>query len=391
MDPRYGSPVYQDGRQYGGESTSYYGGQPQPQQPQPNAQYGYSHPGGAPGGPQGYGGQPGYGQQPPQPYGQPQPVYGQPQQQGYGGQPNNPPYGDVPYDFPGGDRYDDRQPHHSPSPYHNGTPYPPPNNMPPGAVGPGGDGDRGLMGGLAGAAVGAYGGHKMGHGIIGALGGAFAGHKLEDYAHDRHERKEEEKLHHTSSINSSSSGYYNSNHNNHSTHSFHNPSSDRGIMGHNDGNFSSTSHDIHLEGDYDLSANCRLRDGGSRTSIVNLNDVLSNQDGHFRWKQPGGGSASVTVQSGDTLRNIASRFNVSVDDIARHNNISDPDRIYPGQNLQVPGRATGNFASSARDIRLVDGGRVLEAELLDVHGNWHRRSINLDERIRNEDGCLRLI
>ncbi|KAF3061566.1 putative carbohydrate-binding module family 50 protein [Daldinia childiae] len=79
------------------------------------------------------------------------------------------------------------------------------------------------------------------------------------------------------------------------------------------------------------------------------------------------------------------------EDIARKNNIANPDMIYPGQTLQVPGRSTGNFSASARDIHLVDGGRVLEAELVDTRGQWHRRRIDLDERIGNSDGHLRFV
>jgi hypothetical protein len=63
-------------------------------------------------------------------------------------------------------------------------------NLPPGAVGP--DGDRGLMGAMAGGAAGYYGGNKMGHhGIIGALVGAFAGSKAEDYAKGKHKQNQQ--------------------------------------------------------------------------------------------------------------------------------------------------------------------------------------------------------
>lgn len=44
-----------------------------------------------------------------------------------------------------------------------------------------GDGERGMMGALAGGAAGAFGGKKFGdHPIIGGLLGAFVGHKAED-------------------------------------------------------------------------------------------------------------------------------------------------------------------------------------------------------------------
>ncbi len=270
--------------------------------------------------------------------------------------------------------------------------------------GPGQEGERGLMGGLAGAAAGAYGGHKMGHGIIGAIGGAYAGHKLEDFVHDRKDKKEEEKHH-----NQPPPGYYSggspqqqhspSHHHFPSHHDDHNR--DRSIGGGGGGgggNFSASSFDIHLEGDFDLRATCRRADGANQNSVLNLNGIITNEDGRFRWAAAGGGGGggggSVTVQPGDTLQAIAQRVRSNVGELSRHNNISNPDLIYPGQVLRVPGGGgggggVGNFSSSARDIRLLDGGRVLEAELRDTRGGWHRSSINLDERIGNENGHLR--
>ncbi|KAI1134642.1 carbohydrate-binding module family 50 protein [Hypoxylon sp. FL0543] len=346
MDPRYGSQDYQDRRQ-DGEAASYYGGQP-------NAQYPHANNLDRP--------------------------------QGYG-QPSNPQYGNA-YESGPGDRYN--EPHQRHSPYQNEGPYAQPESH---NAGPGQEGERGLMGGLAGAAAGAYGGHKMGHGVLGAIGGAIAGHKLEDFVHDRKEKKEEEeKLQHQHSgpppPSYSPGPHHPPEHHHHGEHH----SSDRGLSGRDyAGNFSSSSHDIHLEGDFDLRATCKRRDGGSQVSTLNLNAVLSNEDGHLRWARGGSGSNSMIVQQGDTLRDIARRFNCSFEEIARINNITNPDLIYPGQSLQIPGRASGNFSSSARDIRLVDDGRVLEAELMDTRGEWHRRRIELDERIGNDNGTLRFV
>lgn len=279
--------------------------------------------------------------------------------------------------------------------------------------GPGEDGERGLMGGLAGAAAGGYGGHKMGHGVIGAIGGAIAGHKLQDFVHDRKEKKEDEKVqeqqqqqqqqqHHGPPASGYTGSHYTQPHHSSTSHHHHHegrhspergrsPGRDRSIGGRHDGNFSASSHDIHLEGDYDLRATCRRQDGGSQVSILNLNGVLSNEDGQFRWARGGSGGSSVTVSQGDTLREIARRYNCGFDELARRNNLANPDMIYPGQVLQVPGGSAGNFSSSARDIRLVDGGRVLEAELRNGRGDWHRSRIDLDERIGNENGRLSFV
>ncbi len=48
------------------------------------------------------------------------------------------------------------------------------------------------------------------------------------------------------------------------------------------------------------------------------------------------GSRLYTVQPGDTLSGIALRFNVSLHELMRINNISDPDAIYVGQVLRIP-------------------------------------------------------
>lgn len=264
------------------------------------------------------------------------------------------------------------------------------------------EGDRGIMGGLAGGAAGAFGGHalggKAGHStsgtIIGAISGAFAGHKAQDAVSDwkdkRDEKKEWEKQQQQMQQNPPQ---------------FHNPppshqschgqeQRNRGDFG---ANFSASCSDIRLDayGDYNLHAQCRRPDGSYQSSTISLNRIIENDGGSFRWS--GGqsnGASSYTVQQGDTLRAIAARFNhCSFEELARHNNINNPDMIYPGQNLQIPGggsRGGGNFGASARNMRLVDGGQRLEGEL-SRNGEWHLRSIILDERIANRNGCLEFV
>ena len=50
----------------------------------------------------------------------------------------------------------------------------------------------------------------------------------------------------------------------------------------------------------------------------------------------GGQGKSYTVQRGDTLLSIARRFGLTVKQLQAANNISNPDRIYPGQKLVIP-------------------------------------------------------
>ena len=52
---------------------------------------------------------------------------------------------------------------------------------------------------------------------------------------------------------------------------------------------------------------------------------LAEQDGRY------------TVRRGDTISVIASRFGVSEQQVLSLNGIADRNRIYPGQNLQLPG------------------------------------------------------
>lgn len=44
------------------------------------------------------------------------------------------------------------------------------------------------------------------------------------------------------------------------------------------------------------------------------------------------------MKSGDTLSEIGQRFGVDWHDIARVNNIENPDLIFPGQKFKIPRR-----------------------------------------------------
>ena len=98
-----------------------------------------------------------------------------------------------------------------------------------------------------------------------------------------------------------------------------------------------SSQDITLDRDFDLIARCGDGGGGYRLTSVNLNDCLTNEFGNLRWKRG------------------------------------------------------GNFGGSARNVRLADGGRVLECELADGGGGWRHGYVHLDERIGNEGGELRFL
>ncbi len=66
------------------------------------------------------------------------------------------------------------------------------------------------------------------------------------------------------------------------------------------------------------------------------------------------GTKEYTVQPGDTLFSIAKRFGVDMQELARINNITDPSTIYVGQKLIIPAEAT-----PARELYKVQPGDTL--------------------------------
>lgn len=77
-----------------------------------------------------------------------------------------------------------------------------------------------------------------------------------------------------------------------------------------------------------------------------------------------GGSAGSTyvVQSGDTLNAIARRFNTTAAELIRLNNLTDPDRISVGQRLVVPGgSSTTSGTTGGRRTYTVQSGDTLNA------------------------------
>jgi LysM repeat protein len=56
--------------------------------------------------------------------------------------------------------------------------------------------------------------------------------------------------------------------------------------------------------------------------------------------EPPAGGQIYIVKEGDTLYSIAEQFDAALDEIIRLNNIPRPDLIYPGQRLIIPPSAT---------------------------------------------------
>jgi murein DD-endopeptidase MepM/ murein hydrolase activator NlpD len=73
-------------------------------------------------------------------------------------------------------------------------------------------------------------------------------------------------------------------------------------------------------------------------------------------------AATYTLEPGDTLGEVARRHGVSVDALARANRISDPDRVFAGQVLTIPGTSSAGAAPTAAPrVHVVQPGDTLGA------------------------------
>jgi predicted chitinase/LysM repeat protein len=73
-----------------------------------------------------------------------------------------------------------------------------------------------------------------------------------------------------------------------------------------------------------------------------------------------------TVQPGDTLSKIGAKFGMSYQEIAAANGISNPNRIYPGQVLTIPGAAETSGPSPIAPVRNVSGRGVSVDQLVAI-------------------------
>lgn len=93
----------------------------------------------------------------------------------------------------------------------------------------------------------------------------------------------------------------------------------------------------------------------SANNIKNANKIYAGQTIRI----PGGGtSTTYTVQSGDTLSHIASRYNTTVPALQKLNGISNKDVIYAGQTLKVEGVAKKASTSTAKYHTVQSGDNV---------------------------------
>jgi LysM repeat protein len=79
------------------------------------------------------------------------------------------------------------------------------------------------------------------------------------------------------------------------------------------------------------------------------------------------------VRGGDSLVAIATRYNVSVDEIVRANNLANPDFVFSGQQLVIPGSVVAGGAATVTpivvagvEIAAVNGAGTLESETVQI-------------------------
>ena len=80
------------------------------------------------------------------------------------------------------------------------------------------------------------------------------------------------------------------------------------------------------------------------------------------------GNVSYTVQKGDTLWEIAQTYGTTVAALAECNGIADPDRIYPGQVIQIHGQAS--VAGKTYTVRKGDSLWAIAARELGSGGRY---------------------
>ncbi len=100
---------------------------------------------------------------------------------------------------------------------------------------------------------------------------------------------------------------------------------------------------------------------------------------------PGPSPERYTVRSGDTLGGIADRFDTTVRALMAANpSIRDPDRIYAGQSLRIPGGGDGNGETPAARSYTVRSGDTLGA-IASRNGTSVGALMALNPQIRDSD------
>jgi cell wall-associated NlpC family hydrolase/nucleoid-associated protein YgaU len=99
---------------------------------------------------------------------------------------------------------------------------------------------------------------------------------------------------------------------------------------------------------------------------------------------PTGGGTTHSVQPGDTLKAIAAQYGVDLSSIVSANGIANPDLIYPGDQISIPD-GSASFAATSTVSYTVQAGDTVRA-IASAHGVTHTAIINYEANgITNPD------
>lgn len=81
-----------------------------------------------------------------------------------------------------------------------------------------------------------------------------------------------------------------------------------------------------------------LGDGNQYQQIIKANNLTSNsiQPGQTLIIPKIASTNQITVRNGDSLSVLANKFGTSVQELSKLNNITDPSKIFVGQQLLIP-------------------------------------------------------
>ncbi|MGH9381451.1 MAG: phage tail tip lysozyme [Thermoanaerobaculia bacterium] len=108
----------------------------------------------------------------------------------------------------------------------------------------------------------------------------------------------------------------------------------------------------------------------SNPNLIYPGQVLRLPGGDGNAPSPGGGT--YTVRSGDTLSGIAGRHGTTWQELQRLNNISNPNLIYPGQVLRLPGGGGNGNGNGSSPTPPPGGGQAPSYAPRTVYSTGHR-------------------
>lgn len=109
--------------------------------------------------------------------------------------------------------------------------------------------------------------------------------------------------------------------------------------------------------------------GISNPNLIYVGQVLRVAGGSAPAPAPAPAGGKYTVVSGDTLSGIAQRYGTNYQTLAAMNGIADPNKIYPGQVLNVPG---GGAAAPQAQTYAVKSGDTLSGIASKFGTSWQR-------------------